>query len=73
MHAAFVCPVITVQSRIAKGIFHREFVDWFSNSAPMLATAEPTVAATVESEVSGVVPSIVEAVDWILSFERKRR
>src|SRR4051812_12324927 len=32
--AGFVCPVITVQSRIAKGFFTAaEFLDWFRNFA----------------------------------------
>jgi D-glycero-D-manno-heptose 1,7-bisphosphate phosphatase len=137
--AGFACPVVTVQSRIAKGLFTTaDFFDWFATFAaaareqgadlqgpyvcphryaescackkpnPMLyeraildlgiAPAEsfvigdspddiraavrlgargclvrtgwasdPTVAATVEAQASLVAPSIVEAVDWILS------
>jgi D-glycero-D-manno-heptose 1,7-bisphosphate phosphatase len=137
--AGFVCPVITVQSRIAKGLFTTaEFLDWFADFAaaarrqgadlhgpyvcphrfaeacackkpnPLLyeqAIAElglaatgsfvigdspddiraavrlgsrgclvrtgwaddPTVVAAVEGQASVVSPSIVEAVEWILS------
>jgi D-glycero-D-manno-heptose 1,7-bisphosphate phosphatase len=139
-HAGFACPVITVQSRIAKGLFTTaEFLEWFAGFAaaahqqgadlhgpyicphrfdepcackkpnPLLyeqAIAEleitaadsfvigdspddiraavrlgsrgclvrtgwandPTVVATVEKQASLVAPSIVEAVDWILSI-----
>src|SRR3954451_13428729 len=32
--AGFVCPVVTVQSRIAKGLFTAvDFLDWFANFA----------------------------------------
>jgi len=137
--AGFVCPVITVQSRIAKGLFTTaEFLDWFATFAasarrqgadlrgpyicphryaepcackkpnPLLyerAIAElgiaapnsfvigdspddiraavrlgsrgclvrtgwaddPTVVAAVEGQASLVAPSIVDAVEWILS------
>jgi D-glycero-D-manno-heptose 1,7-bisphosphate phosphatase len=139
-HAGFACPVITVQSRIAKGLFSAaEFLDWFANFAatarrsganlqgpyvcphryaepcackkpnPMLyeqaiadlgitaaesfvigdspddiraATrlgargclvrtgwgSDPEVMATVEAQTSFIAPSVVEAVDWILSM-----
>ena len=137
--AGFACPVITVQSRIAKGLFtSAEFVDWFVDFAaaarqqgadlrgpylcphryaepcackkpnPLLyarAIAElgisvedsfvigdspddiraavrlgsrgclvrtgwaedPSVVAAVEGQASLVAPSLVEAVEWILS------
>jgi D-glycero-D-manno-heptose 1,7-bisphosphate phosphatase len=137
--AGFACPVVTVQSRIAKGLFTSdEFHEWFSNFAAaarrqgaelqgpyvcphryaepcvckkpntllyeratadlriavadsfvvgdspddILAAARlgahaclvqtgwaqnPAVAASVESVASFAAPSIVEAVDWILS------
>jgi D-glycero-D-manno-heptose 1,7-bisphosphate phosphatase len=136
--AGFVCPVITVQSRIAKGLFTTaEFLDWFREFAEAIGRRGATVAgpyvcphryaapcpckkpntllyeqaiadlgiavadsfvvgdspddiraasrlgarsclvrtgwaadskvvASVEREASLVVPSIVEAVDWIL-------
>jgi D-glycero-D-manno-heptose 1,7-bisphosphate phosphatase len=139
--AGFLCPVITVQSRIAKGVFTAdEFLEWFRDLAATLRmagaivngpyvcphrfaepcsckkpntllyeraaadlafsvadsfvigdspddiraasrlgaqsclvrtgwAADPAVLATVESEVGFVAPSIVEAVDWILSRE----
>jgi len=137
--AGFACPVITVQSRIAKGLFATaEFLDWFADftaaarregadlygpyvcphrytdpcackkphtvlyeraiaelgitpadsfvigdspddirAALLLGSRgclvrtgwanDPTVVATVEGQASLVAPSIVEAVDWILS------
>ena len=137
--AGFVCPVITVQSRIAKGLFSAtQFVDWFREFGELVRrrgatvhgpyvcphryaepcackkpntllyeqaiadlriavadsfvigdspddiraasrlgvpsclvrtgwAADSKVVATVESETSFVGPSIVEAVDWILS------
>ena len=145
LHAAgFVCPVITVQSRIAKGLFTAsEFLNWFRGfsalasqqgaelkgpyvcphrfaapcdckkpktllyeqamrdlglsvagsfvigdspddirAATRLGTssclvrtgwaADPTVVAAVADEVSLIAPSIVEAVDWILSQHHAR-
>src|SRR5687768_16795432 len=37
--AGFVCPVVTVQSRIAKGLFTQsEFVDWFQTFRNRLAS-----------------------------------
>ena len=137
--AGFVCPVVTVQSRIAKGLFTAdEFLDWFRDLGLMLGrdgavvsrpyvcphryadpctckkpntvlyeqasadlgisladsfvigdspddvraatrlgvrsclvrtgwAADPAMAAAVAAEASLVAPSIVEAVDWILS------
>jgi D-glycero-D-manno-heptose 1,7-bisphosphate phosphatase len=137
--AGFVCPVVTVQSRIAKGLFSaEEFFDWFRGFADALGrrearvtgpyvcphryaepcickkpntllyeqaaadlgisagdsfvigdspddiraatrlgarsclvrtgwAADPQVVTAVEGEASLVAPSIVEAVDWILS------
>lgn len=137
--AGFVCPVITVQSRIAKGLFTgADFLRWFGKFAALARrrgavlqgpyvcphryaepcackkpnlllyeqaiadlaitaadsfvigdspediqaavrigaagclvrtgwAADPSVAASVAAEATIVVPSIVEAVDWILS------
>ena len=137
--AGFVCPVVTVQSRIAKGLFSsNEFLSWFRDFAEMLEArdarvagpyvcphryaepcvckkpntllyeqaavdleisvgdsfvigdspddvraatrlgaqsclvctgwaADPHIVAAVEGEATFVAPSIVEAVDWILS------
>ena len=46
--AGFVCPVVTVQSRIAKGLFSaEEFLGWFRDFAKLLhnygAEIEPVV------------------------------
>jgi D-glycero-D-manno-heptose 1,7-bisphosphate phosphatase len=140
-HAGFACPVITVQSRIAKGLFTlEEFREWFARFAmiaerhgavlsgpyvcphryaepcackkPQLELYEqaavdlgiapsasfvvgdspedvraaialgargclvrtgwaesPAVAASVATEAAFVAPSIIEAVEWILSRE----
>jgi len=137
--AGFVCPVITVQSRIAKGIFSLpDFLAWFARFAGVAAqhgavlggpyvcphryaeacpckkpqrmlydqaaadldialprsfvigdspediqaaaalgavgclvrtgwAADPSMTATVATQVAVVTPSVVEAVDWILS------
>ena len=141
--AGFVCPVVTVQSRIAKGLFSAEaFVDWFGDFARELRranaivtgpyvcphryaescackkpntvlyqkavddlgisvresfvigdspddiraatrlgarsclvrtgwAADPQIVSAVDAEVSLVAPSIVEAVEWILSGVRR--
>lgn len=138
-HAGFVCPVVTVQSRIAKGLFSAdEFLRWFDGFADTLRregaelvgpyvcphryvepcackkpntllyeqaavdlgislpdsvvigdspddiraatrlgtrsclvrtgwAADPEMVAAVEAEATSVAPSIVEAVDWLLS------
>ena len=43
--AGFVCPVITVQSRIAKGLFSaEEFLDWFRDFADSLARYDARVS-----------------------------
>jgi histidinol-phosphate phosphatase family protein len=141
--AGFVCPVVTVQSRIAKGLFSaEEFLHWFHEFAGQLRrtnaivkgpyvcphryaepcackkpntvlyeqavtdlgisvresfvigdspddiraatrlgargclvrtgwAADPKMVVAVETEVSLVAPSIVEAVEWILSDVRR--
>jgi D-glycero-D-manno-heptose 1,7-bisphosphate phosphatase len=138
-HGGFVCPVVTVQSRIAKGLFSAdEFLGWFAGFADLLRTegaevagpyvcphryveqcackkpntllyeqaaadfgisapdsfvigdssddiraatrlgtrsclvrtgwaADPQMVSVVEAEATLVAPSIVEAVDWLLS------
>ena len=138
-HAGFVCPVVTVQSRIAKGLFSAdEFLRWFAGFADALRRAgaevtgpyvcphryvepcpckkpntllyeqaavdlglsvpdsfvigdspddiraatrlgarsclvrtgwapDPQMVSAVEAEATLVAPSIVEAVDWLLS------
>jgi D-glycero-D-manno-heptose 1,7-bisphosphate phosphatase len=43
--AGFVCPVVTVQSRIAKGLFSTDdFLAWFRGFAKMLDTHDARVA-----------------------------
>ena len=43
--AGFVCPVVTVQSRIAKGLFSsNEFLDWFRDFSKMLDARDARVA-----------------------------
>ena len=43
--AGFICPVVTVQSRIAKGLFSEdEFLTWFANFARRLASEGAVVA-----------------------------
>jgi D-glycero-D-manno-heptose 1,7-bisphosphate phosphatase len=43
--AGFICPVVTVQSRIAKGLFSsNEFLDWFRDFAEMLYARDARVA-----------------------------
>lgn len=45
--AGFICPVITVQSRIEKGIFTREaFEQWFRDLQTSFAEADAQLAAT---------------------------